>query len=99
MQQNEDIYYIPVNFTDAGRVLGLFELRNCIEAAALAVPTVGLCTLIANLTPFFAYGKADYITLPACAGLRFLHSSAYGTSRCQGFSSPIFTGGQAAASH
>ena len=37
---------------DAGRVLGLFELRNCIEAAVLAVPTVGLCTLIANLTPF-----------------------------------------------
>lgn len=47
----QDIYYIPVNFTDAGRVLGLFELRNCIEAAVLAVPTVGLCTLIANLTP------------------------------------------------
>ena len=41
MQQNEDIYYIPVNFTDAGRVLGLFELRNCIEAAVLAVPTWG----------------------------------------------------------
>ena len=36
MQPNEDIYYIPVNFTDAGRVLGLFELRNCIEAAVLA---------------------------------------------------------------
>ena len=29
--QNEDIYFIPVNFTDAGRVLGLFELRNCIS--------------------------------------------------------------------
>ena len=52
MHPNEDIYYIPVNFTDAGRVLGLFELRNCIEAAVLAAPTVGLCTLIANLTPF-----------------------------------------------
>ena len=52
MQPNEDIYYIPVNFTDAGRVLGLFELRNCLEAVVLAVPTVGLCTLIANLTPF-----------------------------------------------
>ena len=48
----QDIYYIPVNFTDAGRVLGLFELRNCLEAVVLAVPTVGLCTLIANLTPF-----------------------------------------------
>ena len=40
--QNEDIYFIPVNFTDAGRVLGLFELRNCIEAAVLALPTFGL---------------------------------------------------------
>ena len=50
--QSEDIYYIPANFTDAGRVLGLFELRNCIEAAVLAVPAVGLCTLIAHFTPF-----------------------------------------------
>ena len=54
MQPNEDIYYIPVNFTDAGRVLGLFELRNCIEAAALAAPTVGLCTLVAQHTPMMA---------------------------------------------
>ena len=42
----QDIYYIPANFTDAGRVLGLFE------AAVLAVPAVGLCTLIAHFTPF-----------------------------------------------
>lgn len=49
---NEDIYFIPVNFTDAGRVLGLFELRNCIEAAILALPTFGLCSLIAHYTPF-----------------------------------------------
>ena len=49
---NEDIYFIPVNFTDAGRVLGLFELRNCIEAAVLALPTFGLCSLIAHYTPF-----------------------------------------------
>lgn len=49
---NEDIYFIPVNFTDAGRVLGLFELRNCIEAAVLVLPTFGLCSLIAHYTPF-----------------------------------------------
>ena len=49
---NEDLYYIPVNFTDAGRVFGLFELRNCIEAAVLAVPAIGLCTLAAHFTPF-----------------------------------------------
>ena len=45
---NEDTYFIPVNFTDAGRVLGMFELRNCIEAVLLAAPTLGLCTLIAH---------------------------------------------------
>lgn len=69
MQQNEDIYYIPVNFTDAGRVLGLFELRNCIEAAVLAAPTVGLCTLIANLTPFSMTAKLIIslcLLVPAC---------------------------------
>lgn len=49
---HDDVYYIPVNFTDAGRVLGLFELRNCIEAAILALPTFGLCSLIAHYTPF-----------------------------------------------
>ena len=45
---NEDIYFIPANFTDAGRVFGMFELRNCIEAVVLAAPTLGLCMLIAR---------------------------------------------------
>ena len=35
---NEDTYFIPANFTDAGRVFGMFELRNCIEAVVLAAP-------------------------------------------------------------
>lgn len=47
-----DIYFIPVNYTDAGRVFGFFELRNCIEAVVLAIPTVLLCTAIAQATPF-----------------------------------------------
>ena len=45
---NEDTYFIPANFTDAGRVFGMFELRNCIEAVVLAAPTLGLCMLIAR---------------------------------------------------
>ena len=45
---NEDTYFIPANFTDAGRVLGMFELRNCIEAVILAAPTLGICMLIAH---------------------------------------------------
>lgn len=50
--EQKDIYYIPVNYTDAGRVLGMFELRNCIEAAVLALPTVGLSMLVAQHMPF-----------------------------------------------
>ena len=30
---------IPVNFTDAGRLFGVFEIRNAVEAIALCVPT------------------------------------------------------------
>ena len=47
-----DVYFIPVNYTDAGRVFGFFELRNCIEAVVLALPTILLCTAIAHATPF-----------------------------------------------
>ena len=30
---NTDTYYIPVNFTNAGRILGLFEIRNLIDTS------------------------------------------------------------------
>jgi hypothetical protein len=33
-----DYYVIPANYTDAGRILGLFEFRNTVEAALLAAP-------------------------------------------------------------
>lgn len=36
-------YCIPTNFTDAGRVLGLFEIRNLIEAVLLTLPVLYLC--------------------------------------------------------
>ena len=45
---HEDTYFIPANFADAGRVFGMFELRNCIEAVVLAAPTLGICMLIAH---------------------------------------------------
>ena len=35
-----ETYYIPTNFTDAGRVMGLFEIRNMIEAILLTLPTL-----------------------------------------------------------
>ena len=33
-----DPYHIPANYTDAGRLLGFFEIRNTIEAAIIAIP-------------------------------------------------------------
>ena len=35
---NYETYYIPANYTDAGRVFGLFELRNIIEAVLIGIP-------------------------------------------------------------
>ena len=45
---NEDTYFIPASFTEAGRVFGMFELRNCIDTVVLAAPTLGICMLIAR---------------------------------------------------
>lgn len=46
---NEETYYIPNNFTDAGRVFGLFEIRNLIEALVFTLPLLLLCF---KLLPF-----------------------------------------------
>ena len=35
-----ETYYIPTNFTDAGRVMGLFEIRNMVESILLAGPAL-----------------------------------------------------------
>lgn len=50
---NLETYHIPANFTDAGRVLGLFEIRNVVEAALLAIPALYLCLALLpfSLTP------------------------------------------------
>ena len=55
---NYEIYHIPTNFTDAGRVMGLFELRNLVETVILTVPVLYLC--IAFL---FAMTKKIIVTL------------------------------------
>ncbi len=50
---NYETYHIPANFTDAGRVMGLFELRNLVEAVILTVPVLYLCIVLLplSLTP------------------------------------------------
>ena len=46
---SNETYYIPTNFTDAGRVMGLFEIRNLIEAVLLTLPILYLCLALVPL--------------------------------------------------
>ena len=39
---DSETYYIPVNYTDAGKLFGLFEIRNAIESVVLGLPVLGL---------------------------------------------------------
>ena len=47
---SNETYYIPTNFTDAGRVMGLFGLRNLIEAVVLTLPILYLCLAFVPLS-------------------------------------------------
>ena len=43
--------YIPANYTDAGKLLGMFEIRNMIEAIVFSIPFIFLgFVLPVNLT-------------------------------------------------
>ncbi|MEG0756089.1 MAG: hypothetical protein RR450_06810 [Oscillospiraceae bacterium] len=46
---NYETYHIPVNYTDAGRLFGLFEMRNAIETAILVIPVLFLCAFFLPL--------------------------------------------------
>jgi len=49
-----DYYNIPTNFTDTGRLLGIFEIRNTVEAVLLALPLLYFGYILA---PFGFTGK------------------------------------------
>lgn len=50
-----DPYHIPANYTEAGRLLGLFELRNAIEAAIVAAPVL---LIVFGILPFGLMAKS-----------------------------------------
>jgi hypothetical protein len=61
-----DYYNIPANFTDAGKLLGLFEIRNTIEAVIVALPLLYYGFLWA---PFALTGKiVTALTLAVSVG-------------------------------
>jgi hypothetical protein len=40
---DNEIYRIPANYTDAGKILGLFDLRNVVEAVTIGIPILFFC--------------------------------------------------------
>ena len=56
----EPSIFIPTNYTDAGKLLGMFEIRNVVECAVLCIPLTLLCIL---LSPFGLTGTIILIML------------------------------------
>lgn len=54
------IVYIPNNYTEAGRIFGMFEMRNSAEALILCIPLALLTVLI---SPFGLTGTLIIITV------------------------------------
>ena len=57
----ENEYIIPANYTDAGKLLGTFEIRNVIETLILCLP-IGLALL--KLSPFGLTGTVVLVSAP-----------------------------------
>ena len=45
----ETTVHIPTNYTDAGKLFGMFEIRNAVECLILCLPIIWL---VFSLTPF-----------------------------------------------
>lgn len=44
-----NIYHIPSNYTDAGRLFGAFEIRNAVETVILTLPALFACLYLLPL--------------------------------------------------
>ena len=64
---DSETYYIPVNYTDAGKLFGLFEIRNAIESVVLGLPVLGLCTALLPFTITWKTVSYTHLTLPTIA--------------------------------
>lgn len=56
----EPTVFIPTNYTDAGKLLGMFEIRNVVECFILCVPIALLAIL---LSPFGLTGTIILVTV------------------------------------
>ena len=61
----ETTVHIPTNYTDAGKLFGMFEIRNTIECVILCVPLIWLifsiaAVLVIPVGGFALMGIADH---------------------------------------
>ena len=56
---------IPVNFTEAGRMLGLFEISNAVEAVFICMPLAALLMRILPLGLLWRIGIVSAVTVIA----------------------------------
>lgn len=56
----ETTVFIPTNFTDAGKLFGIFEIRNVIECICLCIP---MTLLLILLSPFGITGTIILVSL------------------------------------
>lgn len=62
----EPTVFIPTNYTDAGKLLGMFEIRNVVECCIICIP---LTLLAIFLSPFGLTGTIILVAvLDICIG-------------------------------
>lgn len=66
MEYENAYYYIPANYTDAGRLFGLFEIRNAIEAVVLGLPILGACAAWLPLPITWKIVATLFLLVPVC---------------------------------
>ena len=57
--------YIPANYTDAGRIFGLFEIRNAIEAVLVGLPVLAFCAFCLPLEITWKMIVSLFLLVPA----------------------------------
>jgi hypothetical protein len=67
-------YYIPANYTDAGRLFGFFEIRNAVEAVMLGAPLLYTCLVFLPFELSMKIFVTSFLSVPvigfALIGLR-----------------------------
>ena len=63
---DDDLVFIPSNYTDAGKVFGVFEIRNTIEGLIFCVP---LSLLLVNLCSGFSLSLTATTLIVSATGI------------------------------